>query len=150
MSALRTSPGNSLRLSNLYGSIMSFVDVLIIGGGPAGLSAALTLVRQRHTVLLFDTNECRANPSYRIHGYTSFDRKPPSEYLEHAYAELKPYDSFTKVAVEVTNLAKVDSGFEATDSAGKKYSGKKIILAHGVIDKLPDIPGFAEAWGKGM
>ncbi|KAH8197402.1 hypothetical protein TruAng_008425 [Truncatella angustata] len=129
---------------------MSFVDVLIIGGGPSGLSAALTLVRQRHTVQLFDTSEGRANPSHRLHGFSGFDRKAPSEYLAHAYGELKPYSTFTKVEVEVTNLAKVDGGFEATDSAGKTYRGKKVILANGVISKFPDIPGYAEAWGKGI
>ncbi|KAI1421992.1 hypothetical protein F5Y12DRAFT_661116 [Xylaria sp. FL1777] len=129
---------------------MSFVDVLIVGGGPAGLSAALTLVRQRHTVLVFDTNECRAEPSRHLHGVTGWENKSPAEYLAYARNELKAYDCFTTSDVEVTELKAIDGGFQATDKNGATFNGKKVILANGVISVFPNIPGYADCWGKGI
>ncbi len=129
---------------------MSFVDVLIVGGGPSGLSAALTLVRQNHTVVLFDTNECRANPSLFLHGFTGWEHRSPAEYRTVARKELNPFKCFTAVDAEVTNLAPVNGGFEATVKNGETYQGKKVILANGVSSIYPDIPGYADCWGKGM
>lgn len=129
---------------------MSSVDVLIIGGGPSGLSAALTLVRQNHTVILFDINEGRAGASHYLHGIVGSDHKAPGSYLEGAFRELRPYKCFTLSDVEVTSLAETDGGFQATDKTGAIYRGKKVILANGVVSMFPDIPGYADCWGKGM
>jgi thioredoxin reductase len=129
---------------------MSITDVLIIGGGPAGLSAALTLVRQHHTVVLFDTRIPRALPSLRIHGVLGSDSKPPQDVLDQYRSELAAYKDFVGVDAEVVQVKKINAGFEATDRNRKIYQGKKVILANGVKDHFPDIEGYAEAWGKGM
>ncbi|RYP49414.1 hypothetical protein DL768_004887 [Monosporascus sp. mg162] len=129
---------------------MSHVDVLIIGGGPSGLSAALTLARQNHTVVLFDTSEGRASASPRIHGFSCWDHKAPEEYLEFARNELKPYKCFTAVDVHVAKLATINTHFKATDKNGATYEGKKVILANGVVDVFPDVLGYADCWGKGI
>ncbi|KAI1170434.1 thioredoxin reductase [Nemania sp. FL0916] len=117
---------------------MSIVDVLIVGGGPSGLSAALTLVRQRHTVRVFDIDDCRASPSPHLHAVTG---------CEH---ELEAYDCFTLNKVEVTNLKAIGEGFEATDSDGATYTGRKVILANGVVSRFPQIDGYADCFGKGI
>ncbi|CAJ2500730.1 Uu.00g035830.m01.CDS01 [Anthostomella pinea] len=129
---------------------MSLVDVLIVGGGPSGLSAALTLVRQKHSVLLFDTSECRAAPSYLLHGHSGSDNQSPADYLKHARGELEAYSSFALSSVNITGLAKINGGFQATDETGTKYMGKKVILASGVVSIFPIIRGYVDCWGKGI
>jgi thioredoxin reductase len=129
---------------------MAAADVLIIGGGPAGLSAALTLVRQNHTVLVFDTGKSRALPSPRLHGVLGSDATPPQDVLAKAHAELAAYSGFLPVEAEIVEISKNDGGFEARDANGKTYQGRKVILANGVKDVFPDIDGYADAWGKGM
>ncbi|CAJ2504432.1 Uu.00g118260.m01.CDS01 [Anthostomella pinea] len=129
---------------------MSLVDVFIIGGGPSGLSAALTLVRQKHSVLLFDTSECRAAPSYLLHGHSCSDYQSPADYLKHARGELEAYSSFILSSADITSLAQIDGGFQATDKTGTKYMGKKVILANGVVSVFPNIPGYVDCWGKGI
>lgn len=89
-------------------------------------------------------------PSLRLHGVSESDYKAPADNLNHSRAEVEPYDTYIPIAAEVTKLAQVDGGFEATDSTGKLHLGKKVILANGVENKFPDIPGCAEAWSKGM
>lgn len=129
---------------------MSFVDVLIIGGGPSGLSAALTLVRQNHTVILFDVDEGRAGASKCLHGQTGWDHRTPAEYIKFARNELKPYKCFAVNDVEATSLTQIGGGFQVIDKTGADYKGKKVILANGVISVFPEIPGYVDSWGKGM
>lgn len=127
-------------------------DVLIVGGGPAGLSAALTLVRQRHSVLLFDMANSRALPSAHLHGTPGMDGKRPSDVLEQFRAEAASYAGFAHVAARIVHV-KHDAdnvGFDAEDDQGRVYHALKVILCNGVKDTFPEIPGYAEAWGKGM
>jgi thioredoxin reductase len=129
-------------------------DVLIIGGGPSGLSAALTLVRQNHTVLVFDTNESRSLSSIKLHGVQGFDHKSPSDVLSQARAELLGYKDFRIIDTEIVEVKKIDDDdglqFVARDVKENIYQGRRVILATGVYDCFPNISGYAEAWGKGM
>lgn len=128
------------------------VGVLIIGGGFAGLSAALALARQRHTVVVFDSQHYRHDPAREINVLSTWEHKAPSEYLAAAREELLRYGTVQLEAVEVVTLAKNKEieMFEATDTKGQKRRGKKVIIASGVQEIFPDIAGYKNCWGKGM
>ncbi|MCJ1396704.1 hypothetical protein MMC18_009596 [Xylographa bjoerkii] len=130
----------------------SSVDVLIVGGGPSGLSAALCLSRARYTTAIFDSSVYRNAESWHMHMVPTWDHKDPREYRAAARKELQTrYHTTTFVDKAVISVIKTSAGgFEATDADGKVWSGKKLILAVGVKDILPDIPGYKECWVKGM
>ncbi len=139
-----------IRSVSLSGCLnMSFSDVLIIGGGYAGLSAAICLTRQSCSVTLFDFYDL-AGASHFYDGTISYTNGTSENYHTAAFAELKRYDWFTFKSVEVRRLAEIRGGFQVTDNEGGKYDGKKVILANGVVSPFPDIPGFLDCWGKGM
>jgi thioredoxin reductase len=125
-------------------------DVLIVGGGAAGSSAAQTLVRQRHTVKVFDTQKYRFDPSYILHGLTAADGLTPKQYISKLHSELGAYVDYSVSNVEIVKIEKVDTLFQATDKAGETYLGRKVILAQGVSHTFPAVEGYEAAWGKGM
>lgn len=133
-------------------SVPSIVDVLIIGAGPAGLSAALSLARQRHTVVVFDSGRYRCDPAREFNIVPTWEHQKPQDYLSAARAEVSRYETVQLEAVEVVTLAKNEEGgiFEAIDIKANKYKGRKVILASGVREIFPDIAGYRECWGKGM
>ena len=131
----------------------SNVDVLIVGAGPAGLSAALVLSRARYKTAIFDSGVYRNARASHMHMFPTWDHKDPAEYRAAARAELSARYSevvqFINDAVtKVTH--KVDGTFHAIDSSGKAWSGKKLILATGVKDILPKVPGYDSCWMNGM
>ena len=126
-------------------------DLLVIGGGPAGLSAACGVSRQGHATLLFDSGSYRNDGADAMHAVSTWDHKPPSEYRAAARNDYKRYGCVEIENAEVKSIKKnADSVFEATTSNGKTYTGHKVVLATGVEDVYPDIPGYAECWVKGM
>lgn len=128
-------------------------DVLIIGGGPAGLAAAQCLARGRHQSVVFDSGHYRNDGHHHMHMVSTWDHKDPQEYRAAARKELEArYSDYVSFIFDtITDVREMEDGlFEVSNAAGYVWLGSKIILASGVRDVLPDIPGYAECWGTGM
>lgn len=134
-------------------------DVLIIGGGPAGLGAALALCRQNHSVIVFDSGDYRNKAAPEMHMVSTWDHRSPEAFRAAARAELTGrYPGQCEfVDQEVVAVIRSDSGnegegvtFKARDRTGSNYCGRKVILATGSRDLLPGIDGFDECWGRGI
>jgi gliotoxin/aspirochlorine biosynthesis thioredoxin reductase len=128
------------------------VDVLIIGGGPGGLTTALTLVRQLQSCIVFDSGKYRNAMARDMHMVMTWDGKDPEQFREAARQELLAHYETARIEkVEITSVSKTTAGqFVATDANGKTWTGKKLVLATGVEDIFPEIEGYAECWGTGM
>lgn len=125
-------------------------DALIVGGGPAGLAAALVLGRCRRKVLLCDAGEPRNAPAGAMHGYLTRDGLPPSELRRIGREEVRRYDVQVR-DVEVVDARRMQGGgFEAELGDGARVAARKLILATGMKDVLPDIEGFREFYGHGV
>jgi thioredoxin reductase len=124
-------------------------DVIIVGGGPAGLSAALVLGRCRRRVLLCDGGSYRNDASPQMHGFLSRDGVSPETLRRIGREQLAPYRVDIRTVV-VTDARRDGARFEATLAGGEKVHGRKLILATGVRDELPDIPGLTELYGTSV
>lgn len=134
-------------------SACSVVDALIVGGGPAGLSAALAFARQNQTAIVFDNGKYRNAAADFMHLNPGWDHKPPSDFRSTArsqitqhYGSIRILENANIVAAKKTN----EGTFRLSDENGKSWSGKKVIIATGVEDVMLDIPGYAELWGKAI
>ena len=126
-------------------------DVVIVGAGPAGLSAALMLGRCRRSVIVFDTGQPRNAASHALHGYLSRDGIPPCELLRIGREELAKYDTVSIRDAEVVSAeCQKDARFAVTLASGERITSRKLLLATGVVDNLPDIEGFRECYGRSI
>ncbi len=128
---------------------MDAFDALIVGGGPAGLSTALTLGRACRRVLVIDDGRPRNAPAAHAWGYLTRDGTPPLEIRALGCKELARY------AVEVRDgsvcgAERVDGGFRLALEDGEAVEGRMLVLATGVQEMLPDKPGLREAWGTSV
>jgi thioredoxin reductase len=125
-------------------------DCIVIGGGPAGLNGAVVLGRCRRKVLLFDTERYRNEASHGMHNYLTRDDILPSEFLSICQKELQKY-SVQRLVRRITMGKKNASGiFEVKDQDGRIYRSKKLLVATGLSDTIPDIEGFAACYGKSI
>lgn len=123
-------------------------DVVVVGGGPAGLSAALVLGRALRRVLVVDAGAPRNAWSESMHGFLSRDGMAPAEFLAAARQELLAYPSIELRPGHVDAIARTDSGrFVVTDDRGSRTEARKVLLATGVVDHLPRLPRFDEFYG---
>lgn len=127
-------------------------DVIIIGAGPAGLSAALVLGRIRRRVLVIDGQKPRNAPSATSHSFFTRDGTPPLELLQVGREQLQPY-GVEILDAEATDAFPEGDGFTVVlgdRPEGSRRSARRLLLATGVVDRLPDIEGLRELWGKSV
>ena len=124
-------------------------DVIVLGGSYSGLAAALQLGRARRRVLVLDAGERRNRNAAHSHGYLGQDGESPAAIAAKGRAEVLAYPTVSWRDAAATEAQSIDSGF-AVRTASDEYRSKRLILATGVVDVLPDIPGLAERWGRSV
>ena len=126
------------------------LDVVIVGAGPAGLSAALILGRCRRRVLVCDTHHPRNAASQALHGFLSRDGTSPLELRRLGREQLQRYGTVELRHIKVTDAARLNDGFELRLSDGTRLRCRRLLLATGVVDDLPKISGFEELYGRSV
>ncbi|WAU81244.1 NAD(P)/FAD-dependent oxidoreductase [Streptomyces sp. Qhu-G9] len=123
-------------------------EVVVVGGGAAGLSAALVLGRARRSVLVIDAGEPRNAPAAHMQGYLSRDGMSPAEFLAVGREEIARYgvELVQGRAVDVARGA--DGEFDVTLEGGRAVHGRRLFVATGLADELPKVPGVAERFGR--
>lgn len=128
----------------------SLLDAVVVGGSFAGLSAALQLARARRSVRILDAGRPRNRFADAAHGFFSRDGEDPRMLAAAAQAQLRRYPSARVVAAEAVRAQAMDGGFEVVTADGARYAARKLVLAFGINDALPALPGLAERWGKSV
>jgi len=127
---------------------MSEHDVVVLGGGAAGLSAALVLSRARRNVLVVDAGEPRNAPASHMQGFLSRDGLPPSELLALGRAEVEGYGGRLLPGRAVALTRKSNGRFQVRLADGAAVIARRILVATGLRDELPTIPGVHERFGR--
>jgi len=125
-------------------------DCIIVGGGPTGLSAALTLGRVRRRVLICDKGNPRNAPAREAHTFFTRDGTNPLELLKIGREQLKLYKTIEFQPIGVKEIKKTGAQFEVIFDDGATKKSRKVLLAFGVKDEFPNIENFAEFWGKSV
>ncbi|MFB9329043.1 NAD(P)/FAD-dependent oxidoreductase [Paenibacillus aurantiacus] len=125
-------------------------DCAIVGGGPAGLNAALVLGRARREVLLLDDAKPRNRVTRASHGFVTRDGVQPAEFRRLAHEELARYPSVSAAREKVTRVTRTEAGFTLDTSAGSSYEARRILLATGLREAFPDIAGFRDFYGSSL
>ena len=127
---------------------MDQYDVAVIGGGAAGLSAALVLSRALRKVVVVDAGEPRNGPAPHMHGYLSRDGLPPGDLLTIGRQEVIAYGGEIVTGVVTDLVADGQDGFEVVLEDGPLVSARRLLITTGLRDQLPDIPGLRERWAR--
>jgi thioredoxin reductase len=123
-------------------------DVVVIGGGAAGLSGAVALARSRRAVLVVDAGEPRNAPAAGVHNYLGREGARPAELLADGRAELASYGGRVVSGVGMSARREHDGNFRVTLDGGREVSARRLLVATGLVDELPDLPGLAQRWGR--
>jgi thioredoxin reductase len=124
-------------------------DVAVIGGGPAGLSAAFWLARYRRRVVVFDDGDPRNEPAWAVHGYPGLPDVPPLEFRKRLRDQACSAGAEMCIAT-VEKLSGTKEGFTVTVTNGAEHTARRVVLAYGLRNDLPSIPGFDELYGRSV
>ncbi|MFF7873766.1 NAD(P)/FAD-dependent oxidoreductase [Streptomyces californicus] len=126
-------------------------DVVVVGGGAAGLSGALALARARRSVLVIDAGEPRNAPASHVHNYLGRESTPPGELLAIGRSEAAGYGAEI-VAGRVASAERLpgaqDAGFRVVTEDDRSAEARRLLVTTGLVDELPPVPGLAERWGR--
>ena len=122
-------------------------DVVVVGGGAAGLSGALVLARARRSVVVIDAGTPRNAPATGVHGLLAHDGIPPAELLERGRAEVGRYGGHL-IAAEVITATRTTEGFTVALADGRSVQARRLLVATGLVDELPDLTGLGGRWGR--
>jgi thioredoxin reductase len=122
-------------------------DVVVVGGGPAGLNGALVLARARRSILVIDAGEPRNAPAEGVHGFLTRDGTPPGDLAAIGREEVRRRYGGEIVDGRATAAAKTDAGFTVTLEDGPTIGARRLLVTTGLVDEPPDIPGIRERWG---
>lgn len=125
-------------------------DVIIIGGSFAGLAAALQLGRARRKVTVLDTCRPRNRFAGHSHGLLGHDHKPPLDILVEARQQLARYPTIRLVTARADSISGAIDDFCVVTDDNESLRARRLILSYGVVDQMPDVPGFAEGWGTSI
>lgn len=126
------------------------LDVVIIGGSSAGLSAALILGRSLREVVVIDDHKPCNRFSHASHGFLTRDGVPPSELIQIAYDQLERYPTVVRKTATALHVEKNETGFEITSSDASRLQARIVLLATGLHDDLPPLEGVEGLWGKSV
>ncbi len=124
------------------------LECVVIGGGAAGLSAALVLGRARRNTLVVDAGEQSNRPDHGIGGLLGNNGAPPARFYEEAAAEVEQHPTVERISGSVVKAERNDGGFKLATADGRAISSANVILATGMKYEYPDLPGVAEIWGR--
>jgi thioredoxin reductase len=127
--------------------LMEGYDVVVVGGGPAGLNGALMLARSRRAVLVIDAGEPRNSPADGVHGLLGHDGIPPAELLERGRTEVRRYGGQV-ASGQVTRAARNGDEFIVELADGRSIRTRRLLVTTGLVDELPALPGVRERWGR--
>lgn len=122
-------------------------DVVVIGGGAAGLSAALMLTRSRRSVAVVDAGQPRNAPAAGVHGLLGREGMPPAELLARGRAEVAGYGG-RLIDGQVATVERAGTGFAVRLTDATVLQARRVLVATGLTDLLPDLPGLAQRWGR--
>ena len=123
-------------------------DVVVTGGGAAGLNGALQLARSRRSVLVVDAGQPRNRPAHAVHGLLGHDGLPPAQLLARGRDEVRGYGGEVVTGAVAAVRGDLDSGFTVALADGRTVRARRLLVTSGLVDELPAIPGLRERWGR--
>ena len=127
--------------------LATYYDVVVVGGGAAGLGGALMLGRSRRSVLVVDAGEPRNAPASGVHGFLTRDGTDPAVLLQVGREEVRGYGARV-LDGRVVSAESVDGSFTVTLEDGRRVGARRLLVTTGLVDELPDVPGVRERWGR--